>query len=130
MAITFGLPCARSAVARPTRCSAPAAFAAKPCQTEYYLGSDNVTVTVRHQYLPAPGGLPRREQPLAPLGRHRNPLYEWHTFSGNRVYVLGKLRLYRVAQQPDRLVDVTDTLLGHFPPASGGVAQVQFDDSQ
>lgn len=193
----------------------PDRFRCMACQTEYYLDTDEVTVTVRHQY-PAPPQPPvrryggasvllvvavgalawlavryfqlghggtspavvtkpifyltqyayaaadhqpvyatlrtegprwgsdlvtlyadffdprtsqlRREQVLAPLGRHPdNHLYEWHTFPGNRVYLLGNQRLYRVGYQPDRLIDVTDTLLVHFPPASSGVAQLEFD---
>ncbi|MGI4832696.1 MAG: hypothetical protein ACRYFK_04465 [Janthinobacterium lividum] len=88
-------------------------------------GSDSVTLYADF-FDPRTGRL-RREQELAPLGRYPdNHLYEWHTFPGGRVYLLGNQRLYRVGYQPDRLIDVTDTLLVRFPPASSGVAQVEF----
>ena len=89
---------------------------------------DSDSVTLYADFFDPRTGELRREQELAPLGRRLdNHLYSWHTFPGGRVYLLGNERLYRVAAQPDRLVDVTDTLLVRFPPASSGVAEVEFD---
>jgi len=91
-------------------------------------GSDSTTWTA--VFLEPRTGQVRREQELLPLGRHPdNHSYSWHTFPGGRVYLLGNQRLYRIENNPDRLLDVTDTLLARFPPASSGVAQVEFEPS-
>jgi hypothetical protein len=89
-------------------------------------GSDSVTLYADF-YDPRSGQL-RRHQVLEPLARRLdNHSYQWHTFPGGRVYLIGNQHLYRVGYQPDRLIDVTDTLLVRFPPASSGLAQVEFD---
>ncbi|UOR06449.1 hypothetical protein MUN82_04975 [Hymenobacter aerilatus] len=91
-------------------------------------GSDSTAWTA--VFLDPRTGQVRREQKLLPLGRHPdNHIYSWHTFPGDRVYLLGNERLYLIESNPDRLIDVTDTLLVRFPPASSGVAQIEFEPS-
>ena len=89
-------------------------------------GSDSLTLYADF-FDPRTGRL-RREQELEPLGRRADDhSYIWHTFPNGQVYLLGNQHLYRVGFNPDRLLDVTTTLLADFAPASSGVAQITID---
>ena len=89
-------------------------------------GADSVTLYA--DFYDARTGKLRREQVLEPLGRRLDDhSYEWHTFPGGQVYLLGNQHLYRVGHNPDRLLDVTNTLLNTYAPASSGIAEYKFD---
>jgi len=89
-------------------------------------GADSVTLYA--DFYDVRTGKLRREQVLEPLGRRLdNHSYEWHTFPGGQVYLLGNQHLYRVGHNPDCLLDVTNTLLNAYAPASSGIAEYKFD---
>jgi len=89
-------------------------------------GADSVTMYA--DFYDVRTGKLRREQVLEPLGRRlNNHSYEWHTFPGGQVYLLGNQHLYRVGHNPDRLLDVTTMLLHAYAPASSGIAEYKFD---
>ena len=91
-------------------------------------GSDSLTIYA--DFFDPRTGQRRHEQVLEPLG-HRldDHTYEWHTFANGQVYLLGHQRLYRLDRRADQLLDVTNTLLANYAPASSGTAQVDFDIS-
>ena len=91
-------------------------------------GSDSLTIYA--DFFDPRTGQRRHEQVLEPLG-HRldDHTYEWHTFANGQVYLLGHQHLYRLDRRADQLLDVTNTLLANYAPASSGTAQVDFDTS-
>jgi len=91
-------------------------------------GSDSVTLYA--DFFDPRTGRQRHEQVLEPLGRRLDDhTYSWHTFANGQVYLLGNQHLYRVDRRADQLLDVTNTLLANYAPASSGTAQVDFETS-
>jgi hypothetical protein len=92
-------------------------------------GSDSVTLYA--DFFDPRTGKRRREQVLEHLARRLDDhFYSWHTFPNGQVYLLGNQHLYRVDARNNQLLDVTNTLLTTYAPASSGVAQVTFDTSK